>query len=323
MEYKDYYKILGVSRNATAEEIKKSYRKLARKYHPDINPEDESAEEKFKEINEAYQVLSDPEKREKYDQFGSQWQQYQRQGGRPEDFDWSQWSAQPGGAQGVYTRQVSPEEFEQMFGGAGGFSDFFETLFGRGGMPGYDTFTQRQYRARSQPGRDLEYSVQISLEEAFHGSTRTLQRENGHRLEVKIPPGVRSGSRIRLSGQGETGARGGEAGDLYLRVEVQSHPKFKREGDDLDTTVRVDLYTAVLGGETAVQALDRTVKLSIPPGTSSGKTFRLSGLGMPVLNRPDSRGDLYATIELEVPKNLSPREQELFEELRSLRQTAE
>ncbi|MGW8251941.1 MAG: J domain-containing protein, partial [Anaerolineales bacterium] len=254
------------------------------------------------------------------------WQQYQRQGGRPEDFDWNQWRAQPGGAQagaqGVYTRQVSPEEFEQMFGGSGGFSDFFETLFGGGGMPGYGAYGERQYRSRPQPGRDLEYTVQVSLEEAFHGTRRVLQREGGRNLEVNIPRGVRTGSRIRLSGQGQPGARGAAAGDLYLRIEVEPHSNFERQDADLKTVVNVDLYTAILGGEAEISTIDRSVKLSIPPETPNGKTFRLSGLGMPILNRPGERGDLYAMVEIKLPKNISPREQELFEELRKFREAA-
>ena len=325
MEYKDYYEILGVSRDVSQAELKRAYRKLARQYHPDVNPEDANAEERFKEINEAYEVLSDPEKREKYDRFGAQWRQYERAGGRPEDFDWSQWSAQPGAGQsGTSYRTVSPEEFEQMFGG--GFSDFFETLFGGRGGVGADfgasdfgAGQRRQYQARPRPGRDVEHPVDITLEEAFHGATRQLQYEGGRTIQAKIPRGVKTGSRIRLSGQGQPGAAGGQAGDLYLVVNVLPDPRFDRDGDDLTTEVSVDLYTAILGGSAVVSGLDRQVRLNIPPGTENGKVFRLRGLGMPKLNNPDERGDLYATVNIQIPTNLSEREKKLFEELRNLR----
>ncbi|MDX1688537.1 MAG: J domain-containing protein [Candidatus Promineifilaceae bacterium] len=331
MEVKDYYDVLGVSRNASQDEIRKAYRKLARKYHPDVNPGDEAAEERFKELNEAYEVLSDPDKRQKYDQFGAQWRQYERAGGRPEDFDWSQWQTQPGAGGRANYRTVSPEEFEQMFGGAGGFSDFFETLFGgragRGAQRpgGFDfggDFGRGRQRVQPRPraGRDVEHQVEITLEEAFHGTTRSLQYENGRQIQAKIPPGVKTGSRIRLSGQGQPGAAGGEAGDLYLKVKVLPHPQFDRKGDDLHVTVPVDLYTAMLGGEVVVPTIDREVRLNIPPETNNGKVFRLSGLGMPTLSDPEERGDLYATLEVQLPQNLSEQEEDLFKELRDKRE---
>lgn len=315
MQYRDYYQTLKVSKTATQDEIKKAYRKLAREYHPDVNPDDPTAEEKFKDINEAYQVLSDEEKRKKYDQFGSQWKQYQQTGGRAEDFDWSQWASQ-GQRGGTQYRTVSQEEFEQMFGGGlGGFSDFFETLFG--GMAGART-TQRTARRPStqnlRRGGDLEHTVEITLEEAFHGTTRLLTFEDGRRIEATIPPGVKTGSKVRLSGQGADGARG--SGDLYLKVVVRSHPLYKREGNDLKVDQPVDFFTALLGGEVKVATIDKEVKLSIPPETDSGKTFRLKGLGMPKLNKPGQRGDLYATLEIMVPKNLSAEQKKEFEALK-------
>lgn len=321
MEYKDYYQTLGVSKTASADEIKKAYRKLARQYHPDVNPGDKAAEERFKNINEAYEVLSDAEKRQKYDQFGAQWRQYERAGGRPEDFDWARWTAQPGGAR-TYTRSVSPEEFEQMFGGqAGGFSDFFEALFGSGFRRGGTPFGEQDFyqSARPRQGRDTEQPMEISLEEAFHGTTRILQYEDGRRLEAKIPRGARTGSRIRLSGQGQPGMAGGAPGDLYLRIEVTPHPVFQRDGDDLRVTVPVDLYTAVLGGQVEVPTIERQVRLTIPPETQNGKVFRLSGLGMPNLRNPERRGDLFATIEVRLPQGLSSQERALFEQLRDVR----
>lgn len=330
MEYKDYYKVLGVNKTSDKDEIKKAYRKLARQYHPDVNPEDKAAEEKFKEINEAYEVLSDPDKRGKYDQFGSQWQQYTRGGGSPDDFDWSNWSTQPGGG-GTYTRTVSPEEFQQMFGGgmggSGGFSDFFETLFGGMGharpsgtrAAGFEDFLGGDFSQRANRGRDSEHVIQVSLEEAFHGSTRVLQWEDGRKIESKIPRGVKTGSKIRLRGQGEKGGGGGQTGDLFLRVEVSPHDIYQREGDNLKVTVAVDLYTVMLGGETEVRALDKSVKLSIPPETVNGKVFRLRGLGMPKLKDPESRGDLFAKVEINLPDHLSDEEKRLFQELRGLR----
>jgi len=319
MEYKDYYKILGVNKEADQKEIKKAFRRLARKHHPDVNPGDQSSEEKFKEINEAYEVLSDPEKRQKYDQFGAHWRQYQRAGGQAQDFDWSRWQTQPGG--GGYARTVSPEEFEDIFGGMGGFSDFFETLFGGmgGRTPGGFGQRERGFRPRPRRGRDAEHTIQISLEEAFRGTTRVLEWEDGRRIEADIPRGVHTGSRIRLRGQGGAGSMGAESGDLYLKIEVLPHPLFKREGDDLKMDVPVDLYTALLGGEAEVPGIDRTVVLKIPPETHNGEVFRLKGLGMPKLSKPDQRGDLYASVEVKLPKNLDEEEKNLFRQLRDMR----
>ncbi|MCJ7809514.1 MAG: DnaJ domain-containing protein, partial [Desulfobulbaceae bacterium] len=203
MEYKDYYQTLGVDKAASQEEIKKTFRKLARKHHPDVNPGDAAAEERFKDINEAYQVLSNPEKRKKYDRFGNQWQRYESTGGQPGDFNWSPWKANSPGNQSVNSRTVSPEEFAEIFGGQGKSSDFFETLFG-GDKQGSSYRETAYSRPTPRRGQDLEHTVEITLEEAFSGVTRTLQWENGKKIEAKIPPGVRTGSRIRLSGQGDT-----------------------------------------------------------------------------------------------------------------------
>ncbi len=323
MEYKDYYKILGVPKNATEKEIRKAYRKLARKYHPDANPGDKAAEERFKEINEAHEVLSDPEKRAKYDQFGAQWQNFaQGNGGSVDDF-FRQWGGgRPRG--GTYTRTVSPEEFNEMFGGGlGGFSDFFESLFGMGATQrrGVDPFGgQRSHgpRTATTRGRDVEHPLEITLEEAYRGTSRIIQLD-GERIEVKVPRGVKTGSRVRVSGKGAPGQRGGQRGDLYLRVNVLPHPRFRREGDNLRLKQPVDIYTLILGGEVQVSTLDRPVMLNIPPETPNGKTFRLKGLGMPNLRHPDQRGDLYVEVSAQLPQHLSPREKELFEELRRLR----
>lgn len=318
MEYKDYYKILGVDRDASDRDIKRAYRGLARQLHPDVNPGDKRAEEKFKDINEAYEVLSDPEKRAKYDQLGASWQQWQRMGHDPNQFDWSQWfSGVPGGAHVEWSGDLG-----DLFGGSGSgtFSDFFSALFGGIGGAGRARTAEDLFRRTSgrQPrGRDMEAPVEITLEEAFRGATRML-RQDGRRIRVKIPPGARSGSKVRIAGQGMSGY-GGLPGDLYLNVTVKPHPVFECEGDHLRCEVDLDLYTAVLGGRARVPTLNGDVSLRIPPGTDSGRTFRLRGKGMPNPRDPGQRGDLLVTVQVQVPKSLSTRERELFEELARLR----
>jgi curved DNA-binding protein len=330
MEYKDYYKTLGVARSADEKEIKKAFRKLAQQYHPDKNPGDKAAEARFKEINEAYTVLSDPDKRGKYDKFGAQWEQYERAGGRPEDFNWGGMGGMGGQPGGSYSRTVTPEEFEQMFGGmggaggAGGFSSFFDSLFGgaaAGGMGGRSGSGTRRRgmgfdtETMARPQR-VEVNAAVSLEEAFHGTTRVLQMEDGQRLEVNIPRGVTTGSKVRMKGAGSDPSR---QADIVLNIEVQPNDRYTRDGDNLKVRVPVDLYTAVLGGEAQVPALDKTVALTIPAGTKNGKTIRLRGLGMPHLKNPDQRGDLLAEVVVDLPTALSAKEKALFEELRSLR----
>jgi curved DNA-binding protein len=323
MEYQDYYKVLGVDNKATEAQIKKAYRKLARELHPDMNPGNKKAEERFKQINEAYEVLSDPEKRRKYDQLGASYQQYQRMGGDPRGFDWSQWmggfGGQPGGVRVEYSN------LNDLFGGAGDFSDFFTSVFG--GM-GQGASQRGGRRARSSVhespnvnmrGRDSEQEVEITLEEAFTGTTRILQRD-GQRLEVKIPAGARTGTKVRLAGQGATGFSGGPAGDLYLVVKVLPHETFERDGDDLRCELPVDLYMAVLGGEAAVHTLGSDVRLKIPPETQSGRVIRLAGQGMPKLRDPQARGDLKVQVRVMLPQRLTARERELFQELAKLRQ---
>jgi curved DNA-binding protein len=315
MEYKDYYRILGVDRNADAKAVKQAYRRLARQYHPDINPGDKAAEERFKEINEAYEVLSDAEKRKKYDQLGADYQRWQRMGGDPQGFDYSQWFAggRPGG------RQVHVEygDLGDLFGGLGGFSDFFQAIFG--GMGGQTQTSRGGSRTWAYRGQDYEHPVEITLEEALHGTQRVLEKDGGRRLTVKIPPGVKTDSKIRMTGEGGPGVGGGAQGDLYLKVKVLPHATFERDGDDLRCEVPVDLYTALLGGEVVVHSLDGDVRLKLPAETQSGRIFRLRGKGMPQLRNPQKRGDLYVKVQVQLPTQLSAKEKDLVRELAEMR----
>lgn len=327
MEYKDYYDILGVSKSADPQELKKAYRKLARKYHPDANPGDAQAVDRFKEINEAYEVLSDPDKRSKYDQFGKEWQRYQQ--GDAGGFNWQNWAQQSAGGSGGpggggFRTHYRVENMEDLFGGSGGFSDFFETLFGMGGEmggsagPGARTRTRTSSGYRSAPtrGRDIEYPVAVSLAEAYSGTTRRLTKD-GRTVNVKIPAGVKTNSKIRIANEGDA-SPGGQPGDLYLVIEVEDDPDFERKGDDLYTTIEVPLYTAVLGGSVGVQTMDGNVKLTVPPETQNGVRFRLKNKGMPKLKASSERGDLYATVSVKLPTNLSEEQKELFERLRNM-----
>lgn len=302
MEYRDYYKILDVDSHASVDEIKKAYRKLARRYHPDINPNDKTAAERFTEINEANEVLTDPEKRAKYDRLSSSWRTHQ-QTSEGKNFEWSEWlsSAHKSG---------EPVNLEEILGNSNrssGFSDFFEVVFG--GMP--------PTRTSPEQGQDYNQKIEISLEEAFNGATRIL-RIGERRIEIKIPRGAKSGTKVRVRGEGREG-EGGAKGDLYLDIEVTPHPTFERAGDDLHTELPVDLYTAILGGEASVPTLKGKIKLRIPPETQSGRSFRLKGQGMPQLKQPDERGDLYAKVVVQLPQNLTPDEIALFEELADMR----
>lgn len=306
---------------ANEKEIKKAYRQLAKQYHPDRNAGDAAAEAKFKEVSEAYEVLSDSEKRDMYDRFGSQWKDYQRA---------SAGMGGMGGSQG-FAQQIRPEDLERIFGkgfggfggatggGGSGFSDFFETLFGGGmsgrGGAGFGGQGFGGASGRSAPQSRIEQEVEVSLEEAFAGTTRLMTRQDGSSFQAKIPAGVKSGSKIKLRG-----AANGQ--DVYLVISVQSHQRYERDGNDLRVSIPVDVYTAVLGGQAAVPTIDKTVNLNIPAGTNGGRTIRLRGLGMPILgNKEGERGDLYATIELQIPTDLSDEERDLFEQLRALRET--
>lgn len=307
MDFKDYYATLGVAKTASDAEIKRAYRKLARKYHPDLNPGDKAAEARFKDVNEANEVLGDPDKRRKYDELGANWRMYEQAppaGG-----------AQPGGKY----RTMTPEEMQEMFGGEDPFSDFFHTFFGGAGAAPRGPGAGRRQRPRR--GRDLEQAVDLTLEEAYAGTSRRVAvhlGEHARTVDVRIPAGVKDGSRVRAAGEGEP-APGGTPGDLYLAVRVTPHRKFKRQGADLHTKVAVPVTTAVLGGEAIVAALSgSTLRLKIPPGTDSGRVFRLRAHGMPIVGRGDERGDLYATIEVHVPSQLTDAQRKLYEELRQL-----
>jgi DnaJ-class molecular chaperone len=331
MEYKDYYKILGVARDASADEIKKAFRKLARKYHPDVNPGDKSAEARFKEINEAYEVLSDPEKRQKYDTLGPNWQE--------------QFGAQPGARSYAYTwspntggQGAPPFDIDDTTG----FSDFFEALFGRSRAGGRQDLRRR-------PGENIEQPVEISLREAYEGAKRvfTLQSPSecptchgtgevrgrvcptcqgqgmvttSKRIEVAIPKGADNGTRVRVAGEGQPGIGGGPRGDLYLVISVRPDPLFERRGDDLTVEVPVDLFTALLGGEVPVlQPTGRQLLLTIPPETQNGQIFRLNGKGMPRL-RGTGQGNLFARVRVVLPMHLSEHERKVLAEMRSARE---
>lgn len=297
MDYKDYYKILGVERSASEDDIRKAYRKLAMKYHPDRNPNDKQAEERFKEINEAYQVLSDSQKRTHYDRLGSDYSNWQRRGA-PGDFNWDQYgNGVPGGVRVEYS------DLDDLFGGAGGFSDFFRTIFGRG-SEGMGTSTRT--RAHQQP-QGYQQELEITLEEAYQGTTRVLQTD-GKQKQVRIPAGVRTGSKVRVAGAGPNGL------DLYLIVEVRDDPRFERRGNDLHTTATVDIFAAILGGEAEVETLNGKIKLNVPAGTQPEQVFRLAGRGMPSVKNEKEKGDLYVRLKVQIPKYLSPQQRELLEE---------
>ncbi|HET9429732.1 MAG TPA: J domain-containing protein [Chitinophagaceae bacterium] len=314
MEYRDYYQILGVDKKASQEEIKKAYRKLAVKYHPDKNPGNKEAEDKFKAANEAHEVLSDPEKRKKYDALGENWNKFEHAGagqaGR------SPFGEGFGGAGG---RGFQFEGDANDFFGAGGgsgFSDFFEAFFG-------DRNRTRQGGARSSTGRapqfkgqDLETEMEITLEEAYQGASRLLQLQN-EKLRITTKPGAYDGQLLRVKGKGGKGSSAAHHGDLYVRVRVKPHPVFERKGDDLYKRHKIDLYTAVLGGETIINTLAGKIKVKIEPGTQNGKQVRIKQRGMPVYNS-EKHGDLYVVLQVHIPENLTEKQRELFEKLKNM-----
>ncbi|RSK31228.1 DnaJ C-terminal domain-containing protein [Hymenobacter metallilatus] len=304
MDYKDYYKALGVEKTASKDQIKKAYRKLARQYHPDVNPNDAEAERKFKEINEANEVLSDDEKRQKYDQLGADWQRYQQAGGgrgsQPGGgFDWSQYAQQGGFGAGS----------DDPFGGAD-FSDFFSSIFGGMGGGGGST--------RPRAGQDYQAELELTLEEAYHGGPRTLT-VNGKNLRITIQPGVEDGQVIRLRDQGGPGRNGGPGGSLYITLRIRPDARFSRAGHDLTMDVPVSIYTALLGGEQTVETLSGPVKITIKPETPNGTRLRLRGKGFPVYRQAGQFGDLYLRLSLTLPTHLTDQEKALFQQLANLR----
>jgi curved DNA-binding protein len=320
MEFKDYYKTLGVAKTATEKEVKQAFRKLARKLHPDVNPGDKTAEARFKEINEAYEVLGDPDKRKKYDELGANWRMYEQAGAQPGAGPFGGgFNVGGSGGRGGY-RTMTQEEMEDLFGDSNPFSDFFTTYFG-GGMGGGGV-RGGGGSVRQRPGRDIENEIELSLEDAYNGTTQRLAlTQDGHRrtVDVRIPAGVVTGSRVRISGEGEQGIGGGQAGHLYLRVRLKSHSTFELKDRDLHVRVPIAVTTAVLGGEADVQTLSgKPARLRIPALTQNGQVFRLKGYGMPAVGKPDEKGDLYARVEVQLPAQLSAEEREHYEALRRL-----
>lgn len=292
MEFIDYYKILGIDKKATAEEIKKAYRKLARKLHPDLNPNEKSANEKFQQLNEANEVLSDPEKRKKYDQYGKDW-------AHGEEYEKARQSQQQ--------QRSSRSQGQQFSGGFGGddFSDFFGSMFGNRGRQG----SQTKFR-----GQDYNSELTLTLNDSYftHKQTFTI---NGKTIRITIPAGVENGQTIKLTGQGEKGVGGGPSGDLYITFSISNATSFKRAGNDLYTTSEIDLFTAVLGGEITLDVFSGKLKLKVAPETQNGTKIRLKGKGFPVYKKEDQFGDLYITYNVKIPTNLTSKQKELFEEL--------
>lgn len=310
MNYKDYYKILGVKKDASQDDIKKAYRKLAVKHHPDKNPNDKQAEEKFKNISEAYEVLKDPETREKYDRLGANWKQYEHAGHQSQGYD-------PfGGFGGGYRRQSSnfgQEDFGSFFGGSG-FSDFFEQFFG-GGFARSSQQTNRGSRQsqRQSKAQNLKGDIYISLEDAFHGTKRILNVDN-NRFRVSIPKGIKDKQTLRMQGKGQADPYTGKQGDILLTIHINPHPLFERKGNDLHTIAEIDMFTAILGGHMDINTFEGKKSIKIKPGTDGGKTLRLKDQGMPVQNS-NNRGDLYVKTKIVVPKNLTKDQKKQIEKL--------
>lgn len=320
MEFKDYYATLGIGRNAPADEVKTAFRKLARRYHPDVNPNDAAAERRFKEVNEAYEVLGNPETRRKYDELGANWKLYEQSqaaGGHPFTGSWPFTGGGPGARGRV--RTVSGEDLRDMLGGDA-FSDFFRTFFG--GVDPASAGTGRREHAAPRRGRNIERAIELTLEQAFTGVTRRLVLAGtggGRNVDVRIPPGVDTGSRVRVAGSGEPGSGGAQAGDLLLRVELLPHSRYTRKGRDLHLSVPIPLTTAVLGGKVAVPTVDGgTVCLKVPPTTQQGQVFRIKGRGMPSLRKGGARGDQYATAHVKLPRQLTAAARRHFEALAAM-----
>lgn len=311
MNFIDYYKVLGVDKNSDVKDLKKAYRKLARKYHPDVNPGDAEAERKFKQINEANEVLSDPEKRKKYDKYGENWEHadaYEKAGGRQRH------SRSPGG--GPFHGQTSDGWQEFTYSGdAEDFSDFFQDFFGGGRSGGGDPFGGR-YR-RSMKGQDFTASLQLPLTEILEDKKHVIN-VNGNKIRITVPAGIEDGQTIRIKGQGGPGQEGGQKGDLYITFQITNNTRFQRQESNLVEKVKLDVYQAVLGSEITIQTLDGKIKMKIPAGTQPDETIRLKGKGLPVYKQEGKSGDLLLKVQVELPKKLSDKEKELFTELSKL-----
>jgi curved DNA-binding protein len=305
MEYKDYYKALGVERTAGKEELKKKYRKLARQYHPDVNTTDKNAAARFREITEAYEVLTDDEKRKKYDAFGSDWEQHQNSG-QADNFDWSKYASQGGRQEGASTRN-----WEDLFGGDSDPSDFFSTLFGQ-------DFRGRGNSRFGRKGQDMEAELAISLEEAYEGGAKTLLIGD-KKIRLTLKPGIWDRQKIKITGKGGPGGKGGENGDLYITFLLKPHPEYRLEGTDLFKDIPVSVYSAMLGAALEIQTISGKFELKIPPGTKNGTVLRLKGKGFPVYGKPGNQGNLFLRVTLQLPENLTAREKGLWLELATLR----
>ena len=328
MDFKDYYSTLGVAKTATGKEIKQAFRKLARKHHPDVNPGDKSAEARFKEINEAHEVIGDPGKRRKYDELGANWRMYEQGaagGGPGAGFPGGAWNVRTGGSPGGGFRTMSEDDVRGMFNEGDPFSDFFHTFFAGGMGPDAAAPGPRSRRRGAARGRDFEQEIQLGLEDAYQGATERVSiKHEGHSrtVDVRIPPGIGDGSRVRVAGEGEPGSDGAHSGDLYLRIRIAPDPRFERTGKDLHTHVAIPLTTAVLGGEVEIPTLaGKPLRLRIPATTQQAQVFRLKGHGMPAVGKPEERGDLYATVNVELPKHLTAEQRKHFEGLQKLETT--
>ncbi len=312
MDFKDYYKLLEVDKKASPEEIKKKFRQLAQKYHPDKNPGNKESESKFKDISEAYEVLSDAEKRKKYDMLGSSFNNFKQTGGRPDDFNWADWFSSNQNARSKKSSDMY-SSINDFFTKNENSSDFFEKIFGT------RFNNKRTKKMQPEKGEDVQKSIEITLEEAYKGTLKTVIADNNQKIELKLKPGIEDGQVLKISGQGLPGKNGGVNGDLLITINIKKHKRVTRKGNDLYVEITVDLYKAVLGGVSKITTFGGTVKLNIPPESQHGKVLALKNLGMPSYNNNNEFGTLFVTLNVKLPENLSERERELFRELKSIR----
>lgn len=323
MDFKDYYKILGVDKKASQDDIKKAFRKLAQKYHPDKNPGSKDAENKFKEINEAYEVLGDVDKRKKYDNLGSSWNRFQENGGRSEDFNWDDWFASKHtGAR--YKRKSSNtnnfNNFGEFFNGGGTVSDFFDKIFGgfKENRNRANESTKSNYQESSNIiDADVKIAIEITLKEAFQGTSKYINFDN-QKIEIKIKPGIGDGQTLKISGKGNYDRFSGKRGDLLIVVKVIPHKRVERKGDDLYVEITIDLFKAVLGGSSQITSFGDTLRFNVPPESQPGNVLTLRNQGMPKYSNPAERGDLFIKLNVKIPTNLTNKEIELFKELKEL-----